>query len=514
MSIISNKSYIIHTYKLNKKANNFIRDELLAGLNDDDKHLFAHVLNGHECNIRNQGWTPIPFATLHSQIRGANIYNLIDLGVIEDTGYSVNGGLCKEYRVRPDMYESILNIIPGRVEDYSVDDHELYNLCNGEKIKKKVRHEIYDEKRNLIVSKLVKKGIDPIKLCVINYMYVEERLNYLSEQMELDLLSDQEKLSYLNDERCYRKILLSGFEIKARCYLSYQPGYKGQVSGRRSEIGGGFQSCSREQKHEAFFYVPHVRNYDLKSSQIWGLYQQFKIAGIETLPLRKYLRKGKEHYANLVGVSVDCWKGILMGLILGGFPQLTKAGNVPNYPDYRLLKFDIVREHICSELGIEVGYDYNSNRRCWNASYSQIRAVREILQKVADTCRDLIEGLARWYDFLVKVYVPMNRSHSKGQTYITNKSDMKLDITPFMTANKLISGQGKRKIAAHVLQGIEAAFISYITHYSSEADCPYKVLSDQHDGVVVIGSIPDKYVERARLDSDFKYGILVEKPYK
>ncbi len=108
----------------------------------------------------------------------------------------------------------------------------------------------------------------------------------------------------------------------------------------------------------------------------------------------------------------------------------------------------------------------------------------------------------------------MNRSHSKGQTYITNKSDMKLEITPFINEKKVISGQGKRKIAAHVLQGIEAAFISYITHYSLEADCPYKVLSDQHDGVVVIGSIPDKYVEWARLDSDFKYGILVEKPYK
>ena len=515
MSIVSNKSYIIHTYKLNKKANDFIRDKLLAGLNDDDKHLFAHVLNGHECNIRNNGWTPIPFATLYSKIRGANIYNLIDLGVIEDKGYSVNGGLCKEYRVRPDLYESILNIIPGRVEDYSVGDHELYNLCNGEKIKKKVRHDIYNASgKKLIISQLVKKGIAPINSCVINYMHVEERLDFLREKMELDLLSDKERLSYLNDERCYRKILLSGFEIDARCYLFYQPGYKGQVSGRRSELNGGFQSCSREQKHEAFFYVPHVRNYDLKSSQIWGLYQQFKIAGIEILPLRKYLRKGKEYYANLVGVSVDCWKGILMGLILGGFPKLTKAGNVPNYADYRLLKFDIVRKHICPELGIEVGYNNNTNRRCWNASERQIKRVRELLQKTAEVCRDLIEGLDQWYDFLVKVYVPMNRSHSKGQTYITNKSDMKLEITPFINEKKVISAEGKRKIAAHVLQGIEAAFISYITHYSSEPDSTYKVLSDQHDGVVVIGSIPDKYVERARLDSDFKYGILVEKPYR
>ncbi len=91
---------------------------------------------------------------------------------------------------------------------------------------------------------------------------------------------------------------------------------------------------------------------------------------------------------------------------------------------------------------------------------------------------------------------------------------MKLEITPFINEKKVISAEGKRKIAAHVLQGIEAAFISYITHYSSEPDCPYRVISDQHDGVIVKGFIPEKYVERARLDSDFKYGILVEKPYR
>ena len=515
MSIISNKSYIIHTYKINKKANDFIRNVLLADLNDDDKHLFAHILNGHECNIRNNGWTPIPFTTLQSKIRGANIYNLINLGVVEVQKYPINEGLCNEYRVRPALYESILNMIPGRVKDYSLDDHELYNLCNGKKIKKKSRHQIYNRNgKKLIISEVVKQGITPIEFCVIKYKHVEERLDSLREQRQLGLLSDKERLSYLNDERCYRKILQSGFEIKERDYLSYQPGYKGQVSGRRTELNGGFQSCTRKQKHQAFFDVPNVRNYDLKSSQIWGLYQQFKIAGIETLPLRKYLRKGKEYYANLVGVSVDCWKGILMGLILGGFPQLTKAGNVPNYKPHRLLKHKIVKEHICPELDIKVGYDFNTNRRFWNASEKQTKRVREILQKTAKVCRDLIQGLDQWYNFLVNVYVPMNKSHSKGRTYITNKSDMKLKITPFMNEKKVISGEGKRKIAAHVLQGQEAAFISYITHYSSEPDCPYRVISDQHDGVIVIGSLPDNYLERARFDSGFKYGKLVEKPYK
>ena len=64
-----------------------------------------------------------------------------------------------------------------------------------------------------------------------------------------------------------------------------------------------------------------------------------------------------------------------------------------------------------------------------------------------------------------------------------------------------------RKLASHLLPGQEACFISRLTWYSkSEPDCPYRVISDQHDGLIVHGLIPEEYVEKARLDT-----YLVEK---
>ena len=92
---------------------------------------------------------------------------------------------------------------------------------------------------------------------------------------------------------------------------------------------------------------------------------------------------------------------------------------------------------------------------------------------------------------------------------------MPLEMTQYLNNKGVINSQGKRDLASHLLQGQEACFISRLTWYSkSEPDCPYRVISDQHDGLIVHGLIPEEYVEKARQDTGFQYAYLVEKSYK
>ena len=197
------------------------------------------------------------------------------------------------------MRKVIANLILGRVTNFTQNNWKSYNGITNKairKTKKQQQHEIYQynkrkKKDELIVSQIVEEGITPIEYCFIDYQNVEHRLNWKRDLLQLGKLNQSEKLSYLNDERCYRNILMNGFTVdtKRRNLLFYKPRYRSQKTGRKSEIGGGFQSCSREQKHEAFFFTPHIQNYDLKSSQMYGLKFQLMSARFDTSIVDKYI---------------------------------------------------------------------------------------------------------------------------------------------------------------------------------------------------------------------------------
>ncbi len=519
-------SYFAHTVRGTIKQYNYIREEVLKSNNDDVHKMFIHTYHSSLNSIRDDFWSPIPYLTIKKNVKHEAILYLESIGVIERTGYSDKQKECREYRVPPNLVFNIVNVSPGRVYLFKQDDNKVCNLFTGKTIiNKKVRHDIYNKSgKKIIVSNIVKQGIDPIEVNVIDYINIEHRLDYLWEQYILGNLNERKYLSYLNDERCYQGILMSGFVIdkEARNLLYYRPGYRGQKTGRRSEIGGGVQSCSRDMKHEAYAYQSSVRNYDVKSSQIWGLYKQFKEANgcgaaLDISVLDMYLNTDKAVLASAVGISVDCWKGILYGLFFGGFPTFTKDGKVPNWKkDYMYLKTEIIRKHICEELGIKTWYSTAHRKREWNASADDVVHIRIILQLFYNQNRDLILELKKWHDYLATKYISDRASYgSKGTIYIKNKSDMTIELSQYMSKSRKLSAKGRRDLASHVLQGQEAAFISYLTWYSKvDEDCPYRVLSDQHDGLVVKGFIPDKYIEKARKESDFPYAKLVLKPYK
>ena len=524
------KSYLPHTDKLPKVAVDFIWDDLLKDEDDKVKSLFSILRKEHELNINNDGYAPIPYETFKKYKYHEELERLKELGYVEYTDYSYNrygAGKCREYRLPWDLYNHIDNLIPGRVANFTENNWQFYNGITNTAIrrtKRQLQHDIYQynkhkKKDELIVSQIVEEGIVPIEYCFVDYQNVEDRLNWKRDLLRLDKLNQSEKLSYLNDERCYRNILMNGFTIdkERRNLLAYKPRYRGQKTGRKSEIGGGFQSCSREQKHEAFFFMPRIRNYDLKSSQMYGLKFQLMSARMDTSIVDGYIGVDKTTLANAVGVDVDCWKGIMYGTYFGGFPtsKFNKEGKLGKSKLFSLLRYDIVKNHICKFLKIDTWYNYDKKRRECEDSINNEAAIKIILQKFYDQNRELIQLLEDWRNYLATDFFLSNFDAVGNEKYIWNRSNMPLEMTQYLNNKGVINSQGKRDLASHLLQGQEACFISRLTWYSkSELDCPYRVISDQHDGLIVHGFIPEEYVEKARQDTGFQYAYLVEKSYK
>jgi len=532
------RAYLPHTDKLPLVVVNYIREELLKNESDDVKALFSILRKETElCLRKNEGYAPISWEMLNKNKYTEAIKRLRELDLVDYIEYIKprNGiaGASREYRIKLPLFYDLNNLSSNRVDSYIEKGFTLYNGITGKPIKRgknERQHEItiYNKRKKkdeLIVSEIVAQGIIPIEYCYFNYMLVEEHLDFYKERMLLGLLNEKEILKYMNDERCYANILARPFKILDEGYkgmLCYQPSYRGQSTGRKSEIGGGFQSCSREVKHLAFAYSPNIRNYDLKSSQIYCLKYQFMSAGLNYKLLDKYIKVDKSSLAAEIGVDVDTWKGINYGAYFGGFPT-AKIRNILKGDKKQakiallidLVSFKVVSKHICSYLNIKTFYNAKKNRREVVApTPEKLLNILKILKSFYLQNKDLLDEILTWHEYLGKEFIQSNSICIKTKKYIRNRSDMPIEVTQFINRKNRLSAKGQRKIASHLLQGQEACFISRLTWYSEENNqCPYNVLSDQHDGLIVEGYIPNSYVERARSETGFTEAYLVEKPY-
>ena len=277
-------------------------------------------------------------------------------------------------------------------------------------------------------------------------------------------------------------------------------------------------------KQEAFNYIPGVRNYDLKSSQIYCLRYQLMACRLNYKILDKYLKANKEALAKEINVDKDTWKGITYGTYFGGFP-INRIKSVKFYNSdkdfgtlYSLLSCDIVYRHICSFSGIEVYYNQNRRRReCRlinNSATQTLMSIYKILRDFYIQNRELLEEIEAWHKYLASDFPESSTYSSEGKKYIFNRSQMPIEVTQYQNKKGKINREGVRKLASHLLQGQEAQFISYLTWYSeSKPDSPYRVMNDQHDGLIVIGEITEEYIQMAREETKFLDADLVEKPF-
>jgi len=312
----------------------------------------------------------------------------------------------------------------------------------------------------------------------------------LEHLKSLDLDSNSYK-KYAGDFHGWISIQLRGLSAvdEKNDIYSYKPIYRITASGRVSEIGGGFQSCSREMKQASIEGIEDIHNYDLKASQVNGLRHQFKLLDLDTSWLDEYINNpsAKEQLAERAMLSKEAWKKCLLIVIMGGqtnksIPVKEGSKRMKDSDVYKEIKDDIKRTQVTED------------------SEEGASLVRESFLKAID---GLIKPLRKWRRTLKNDYWKIGKKY--GRRY---RGVVRIKNYLGISYNKNDFTEGK--LAARILQGQEAAFIHKITILS--VDQGYKVVGNEHDGVITIGKIPDKVIEQAKEEIGITEFDLIEKP--
>lgn len=497
------KGYIISSYRVIKSQLDFV-NSLLGDVNEDTRTLFCHILVSVIINIKKIEWIPVSSTLIKKKIQKASWKALEELGLIEVTDYSHGNGLSREFKVTDVILDHFLEL--SNLSPEEIISSTKYNLFTGRKSDSRLTNQKYDENRNaepiLITSAidLISQGFFNMKAIEVHLADLKAEENRAAEEHgQYSKEHKKARARFINDDHCFKAILnQSPVRISEEIWC-YSPAYKVQMSGRVSHILGGLQSASRRMKAAAYMGIKDLRNYDLKASQVSGLIQQFQLANLDTTWLKDYKNNpnAKKDYANQIGISVDCWKKCLCAVMFGAYvssaSDKTKGklkdleGTVEGQPKQKL---NAVMDSLFEEADgdIELTSDY--------------------LIKFNQAIAPLKVELDKWHNWLLKTWViKMGYVAKDGKRYIKNPTGKTLCITDL--EKDYPQWKVKAMVSAFILQGQESCFIHNLTLTSLEYN--FQVISNEHDGVVTLGYIPQEAIDKAAVLSGLEGAILEEK---
>jgi hypothetical protein len=386
-------------------------------------------------------------------------------GILRMTDYDIPTKKSKRYRIPNKILLKLAKL-------------DLEELNTGLRCKLKSQSKInkFNKKPKLTstASSFVKKAINSIHGGLMNH---SEALQQIGDQLEnFEIMPNQKKFiaKCIHDIHNLAKASSNGIIVNG--ILEYNQIYKPGTTGRIFE-SGGFQSLSKETKKAGMMNIDNVCNYDIRSSQIAALCQEAEKIGIDTSILRNYINnpKAKIDYAIKSGfvdqnddVISTVWKKCLMSLVFGS--SMAKYYGAP---------YDIIEE-------------FDENR------------VKDLFPLFQKAVSPFLQLRNEWYDNLDRYMEIHSRNHKHGRFY-TNASGMKINLS------KDDIGKCKKKLSAFILQGLESGFIHHLTIIAKDYD--YRVLSNEHDGLVTIGKIPDEAIQIAKGRSGFELAKLEIKEF-
>lgn len=446
------------------------------------RHLIYHIINStlKEYDKEHKTWIPIPSTAISKELgQSVRVKNLEEIGLIRikplnDFGktYSRFGHLCREYEVSDTVWATFTDSL-----DNNRNSKEFVNIFNGRPRKIITNSKDTLGSRGVMPSSLVSKSINAMQAFRFNAKSTQEHIEYMRRKSHN---SKTEKFRYIADLHAYNYIM-SGSTWVNMAEAEYHSDYATQMSGRVSELGGGFQSCSRLMKHAAFFGMKDINNYDLKSSQILGVMQLFEEAGVSTEAINNILKLDKAKTAADLSLTLDSFKKVLIEVILGAdLPVFEKAGKCKHNNSF---------------------YD--------DIMLGAIGDSTEVYKKVYDWLQPLKKDIDKWHNVLLeKAFRDKN-----CRNYVLNKCGINFHLGEYINKKgKIVSkSELKRQLAAFYLQGQEACFIHHLTILSKKYG--FTVISNQHDGVVTIGEIPAEATKEASELSGLKYAELEKKNF-
>lgn len=492
--------YISSKYRMIKAQLDYI-NSLVNGFNSDTQHLFKHILVSSLVNLQWDEWIPVYSGLINSKLRQASWKKLEEAGLIEVSDYCMFTHKSREFKVLDNLILTFLRL--GQIEAEERFKADKYNLFNSKKDNKKQVSKTTDDSDNEY-SELVTNSVKIIKESLFNMTEIKKHIAGLQAKLDeaidkYGVGSKEYKTAFGQlkaDETWFASVDNNALQIDDNIW-SYTPVYRVKMSGIIYAIRG-LQCCSREMKAAAYTGVNDLRNYDLKSSQVSGLQQQFELAGLDTTWLENYRNNpnAKKEYAAQVGVSVDCWKSCLCSLLFGASlsrPGKRTAKKMAAQIEKNKDKMRAIDTALLNYLYEESGRD-------------EVKTL-EYLDRFNKVVAPLKEQLDLWHDWLLKVWVLKAGRLSRGCIYLDNAAGVKLNYTKESKVNP--EWKLKAMLSAFILQGIESAFIHALTVESIKH--PYKVIANGHDGLIVLGEIPTEAVEVAAFRSGLKYAVLEEK---
>jgi hypothetical protein len=516
-------SSIIKSFKGRLEVYEYLR-RLTDGLNEQTYQLFVHIYvstilkrNGDDPDDL---FSPIPVLTIREFIgRSYQWRELRDRGLIDIRPYWKAKGRCREYKVSDQVLEATAEIIHQQIFE-ETDKGIWVNLFTGEPCSNKAeKSKLYDEAtKKTLPNKTYCAAIQEItrnyryfnKPAVLAVLKSKDREKkrlaaaarrtldifdfYSQEYWQADAEAKTAKSKWQNDNFRYESVLRQNPEQVTEEIWCYTPCYIYEKTGRTHEKGGGFQSASREMKAASLKGLEDAHNYDLKSSHLNVARHYFQIAGIDTAWIDELLLYGDEYkkiLAKKLGWLEEGTAKLILIILLNGGELPDRLGGYKKTGKY----YDPIVEALRKDKTAGKHSD---------AIQSAIERVRKVFQP-------LVDGLEAWRNWIEKDFIPNHKVKPKGgKHYIKNAGNNRvyLDELP-----KPISEAKKRKrraiLSTFFLQGLESHFVHILTILGPKYG--FKVIANEHDGVICLGEIPKEAIDEAKGRSGFEFAELVEK---
>lgn len=424
--------------------------------------IFYQIIQRYKTLERQKdGWFQITMKELNNRFKRWNSHKLEDGGLLIIVRESKQGKDTFKYRIPESILEGW-----NRARDFN---SGYVNLMTGNPWTEQDESSLWAEQ-----EKEWERFPERMKMAAMAFQEsffsrpgIEAHLQILKGQLEETLPGSKAYTSrrgeLINDELCFASLLVQNAgPIDPKGIQPFIPRYFPLNTGRIAMFGGGLQSCTREMKLAAYGPLENMHNYDLSSSQVQIALKEMEKWNISCPWLEEYLAnpaKRQECY-EYIGIPKQVWKQCLSARLMGGRqPSSLKA---------------LRKDKEVSDDPIEI---------------------EAILKRLEEVLKPIRGPLEQWHRKILE--------NLREQGSIINPMGLKLRL------EDLKGGSIRGRVAAHILQGTEAYFIQELTLLAHVFG--YRVIANEHDGIVVIGEIPKEAEDEAKRITGLDYMELETK---
>ncbi|MBD1843984.1 hypothetical protein H6F89_11350 [Cyanobacteria bacterium FACHB-63] len=437
-------------------------------LSKEARRLYCHLLHcSNLLEVDAEEYVVIS-ADLVNKVLGSPAHNeLIESGLVDFTAEKPLDGKCRTYKILDQHADEIYQ---AQYQSLLEDDLDpIYNLVTGKQAKYRPSQR-YNTSRNEIPDLLL-RSYDNITICAFNKRQVKR--HFAETYPEMPKRGSKEARTLQVDKYCFDMTRAQECRRLSGDIWCYRPSFEPQSTGRITERGG-FQSCTTEMKQAAFYGIRDVFNFDMRSSQPNLLIILLERAGLDSSWLREYIsnKDNKFIYAERAGLLVGAWKKCLLAAIMGSpFPTKKQRNNPGN-------GYSSIADYVWEAVAADKDAKYLVT-----------------LGKLQKVLQPLLKVMAQWHKLLIED-AKQNPFQVGKEYFVRNEAGCVFPLKDYLNEQgELINKEElKRRLAAFHLQGMEALIVHTLTGLAEEFG--FRVLSNQHDGLVVLGRIPDAAVQR------------------